>query len=134
MAPIYLIDTDICIYARQKRPAVLRHFAAVRLGDVAISVISYGELLHGAAKSVNPQLALTKIKSLMSVAPPVPLPEQAGEYFGAIRAELERRGEMIGLHDLWIASHALAMGLTLVTNNEREFRRVKGLKVENWTA
>jgi tRNA(fMet)-specific endonuclease VapC len=129
----YLIDTDIFIFARQKRPALMRHFASVRLADLGVSVITYGELLHGAAKSSNPAAALAKVQTVMLTSPPVPLPEQAGEHFGALRAELEVRGETIGLHDLWIASHALAMGLILVTNNEREFRRIKGLRVENWT-
>ena len=61
-----------------------------------------------------------------------PLPEKAAEIYGFIRADLESRGEMIGNNDLWIAAHALASGLTLVTNNEKEFRRVPGLKVQNW--
>jgi tRNA(fMet)-specific endonuclease VapC len=60
------------------------------------------------------------------------MPETAGEKYGTIRAELESRGEMIGNNDLWIAAHALASGLVLVTNNEREFRRVRGLKIQNW--
>ena len=132
MPALYLVDTDICIFARDKKPAVLRHFSSVRSGDIAISVITYGELLHGAAKSSNPANAFAKLQAVMSVSPPLPLPEQAGEYFGNLRAELERRGEMIGVHDLWIASHALALGLTVVTNNEREFRRIRGLKLQNW--
>jgi tRNA(fMet)-specific endonuclease VapC len=60
------------------------------------------------------------------------LPETAAETYGALHADLESRGEMIGNNDLWIAAHALAAGLTLVTNNEREFRRVRGLKMQNW--
>ena len=60
------------------------------------------------------------------------MPESAAEIYGAIRAGLESKGEMIGNNDLWIAAHSLAAGLTLVTNNEREFRRVRGLKVQNW--
>ncbi len=60
------------------------------------------------------------------------LPETAAEVYGTIRAELERKRQMIGNNDLWIAAHAKAAGLTLVTSDEREFRRVRGLKVENW--
>jgi tRNA(fMet)-specific endonuclease VapC len=60
------------------------------------------------------------------------LPPRAGEFYRAIRASLEARGEIIGNNDLWIAAHAKAAGLTLVTNNEREFRRVQGLKMQNW--
>jgi tRNA(fMet)-specific endonuclease VapC len=64
--------------------------------------------------------------------PALPLPEIAAETYGTIRAELETKGEMIGNNDLWIAAHALAAGLTLITNNEKEFRRVRGLRVQNW--
>ena len=64
--------------------------------------------------------------------PPLPLDEKAGEVYGFIRAELESRGEAIDANDFWIAAHALASGLTLVTNHENEFRRVRGLKVHNW--
>jgi tRNA(fMet)-specific endonuclease VapC len=64
----------------------------------------------------------------------LPLPKSAGQTYGEIRAKLESRGEMIGNNDLWIAAHALASGLTLVTNDEKEFRRVRGLKVQNWAA
>lgn len=66
--------------------------------------------------------------------PALPLPDRAAETYGFVRAELESRGEMIGNNDLWIAAHAMAEGLTLITNNEREFRRVRGLKVQNWAA
>ena len=64
--------------------------------------------------------------------PIMELPPQAGQFYGAIRASLEARGEIIGNNDLWIAAHAKAAGLTLVTNNEREFRRIQGLKMQNW--
>jgi tRNA(fMet)-specific endonuclease VapC len=64
--------------------------------------------------------------------PALALPEEAAEAYGTIRAKLESTGEMIGNNDLWIAAHAMAVGLTLVTNNEREFRRVHGLKIQNW--
>src|SRR5712664_1230457 len=76
--------------------------------------------------------ALELLRELARVLPVMGLPETAAEAYGAIRAELERKGQMIGNNDLWIAAHAKAAGLTLVTNNEREFRRVRGLKVENW--
>jgi tRNA(fMet)-specific endonuclease VapC len=62
------------------------------------------------------------------------LPETAAENYGTVRAELESKGDLIGNHDLWIAAHALAAGLVLVTNNEREFRKVRGLKIQNWAA
>ena len=68
----------------------------------------------------------------MSLIHVMPLPAEAGPFYGAIRAALSVRGEMIGANDLWIAAHARAMDLTLVTNNEREFKRVAGLKIQNW--
>jgi len=129
----YLLDTNICIYIRQSRPeGVLRRFRKLRLGEAALSVITYGELLYGAAKSAQRTAALERLRELVRLLPALALPENAGETYGSIRAELESRGEMIGNNDLWIAAHALASGLALVTNNEKEFRRVRGLKVQNW--
>lgn len=135
MEPRYLLDTNICIYIRQKRPeAVLRRFQKLRPGEAALSVITYGELLYGAAKSQQRLAALERLRELIQLLPALPLPETAADAYGRIRAELESKGEMIGNNDLWIAAHAVAAGLTLVTNNEREFRRVRGLKVRNWAA
>lgn len=129
----YLLDANIVIYTRQKRPeGVLRRFARLRPGEAAISVIAYGELLYGAMKSSQRESALERLRELSEAIPALPLPERAAETYGFVRAELESRGEMIGNNDLWIAAHALAEGLTLVTNNEKEFRRVRGLKVQNW--
>ena len=129
----FLLDTDIFIYIRQKRPEeVSRRFSKLHPGEAAISVITYGDLLYGAAKSVRRADALARLSALVDLLPILPLDKGAGDAYGEIRAELESNGEMIGNNDLWIAAHALAAGLTLVTNNEREFRRVRGLKVQNW--
>ena len=134
MEPRYLLDTNICIYIRQKRPEkVLRRFRRLRPGEAVLSVITYGELLYGAAKSEQRVRALEQLRELVGLLPALSWPETAAESYGAIRAELEAKGEMIGNNDLWIAAHAVAAGLTLVTNNEKEFRRVRGLKVQNWT-
>ena len=133
MEPRYLLDTNICIYIRQKRPdEVLRRFRKLRPGEAVLSVITYGELLYRAAKSQQRVVALQRLRELVNLLPALSLPETAAEAYGTIRAELEAKGEMIGNNDLWIAAHAAATGLTLVTNNEREFRRVRGLKVQNW--
>ena len=133
MDPRYLLDTKICIYVRQKRPEeVLRRFRKLRPGEAVLSVITYGELLYGAAKSQQREIAFERLRELASLLPPMALPESAAETYGSIRANLEARGETIGNNDLWIAAHAVASGFTLVTNNEREFRRVRGLKVQNW--
>jgi tRNA(fMet)-specific endonuclease VapC len=135
MEPRFLLDTNICIYIRQERPEpVLRRFRKLRAGEAALSVITYGELLYGAAKSAQRAAALDQLRELMHWLPALPLPETAAEAYGAARYELASKGEMIGNNDLWIAAHAVASGLTLVTNNEKEFRRVRGLKIQNWAA
>jgi len=131
----FLLDTNICIYIRQKRPPeVLRRFQRLAVGDAAISVITYGELLCGAERSVARAASLQRLRSLVSLLPALPIPVEAGEAYGEIRAALEQVGQTIGNNDLWIAAHARALGLTLVTNNEREFKRVPGLTVDNWAA
>jgi tRNA(fMet)-specific endonuclease VapC len=136
MEPRFLLDTNICIYIRQERPEpVLRRFRRLRPGEAALSVITYGELMYGAAKSAQREAALERLRELVHWLPALPLPETAAEAYGAMRAELAAKGEMIGNignNDLWIAAHAVASGLTLVTNNEKEFRRVHGLKLQNW--
>jgi len=129
----FLLDTNICIYIRKKKPErVSQRFFKAGSGEVAISVITYGELLYGANKSEQRARSLATIQEFVRIVPPLPLPENSAEAYGFIRAELERRGEMVGPNDLWIAAHALASGLTLVTNDESEFRRVRGLKIQNW--
>jgi tRNA(fMet)-specific endonuclease VapC len=129
----FLLDTNICIYIRRKKPAeVLRRFRTLKAGEVALSVITFGELVYGAEKSAQRVAALELLRKLARELPVMGLPETAAETYGTIRAEFERKGQMIVNNDLWIAAHAKAAGLTLVTNNEREFRRVRGLKVENW--
>jgi tRNA(fMet)-specific endonuclease VapC len=129
----FLLDTNICIYIRRKKPEeVLRRFRTLKAGEAALSVVTFGELVYGAEKSAQRTAALGLLRELARVLPVMGLPETAAEAYGMIRAELERKGQMIGNNDLWIAAHAKAAGLTLVTNNEREFRRVRGLRVENW--
>lgn len=131
----FLLDTNICIYIRQKRPAsVLARFEKLKAGEAALSVITYGELMYGAAKSQQKEIARGRLADLVSLLPVLELPDSAGEQYGEIRSHLEKKGEIIGGNDLWIAAHARALGLVLVTNNESEFKRVPGLKVQNWVA
>ncbi|MGQ0618755.1 MAG: type II toxin-antitoxin system tRNA(fMet)-specific endonuclease VapC [Panacagrimonas sp.] len=135
MAARYLLDTNICICIRQQRPPeVLARFEKLKAGEAAISVITYGELLYGAEKSRQRTIALGRLTQLISYLPVLALPESAAQEYGQIRAALGSRGDTIGCNDLWIAAHAKTAGLMLVTNNEREFKRVKGLKVRNWVA
>lgn len=133
----YLLDTSICIYIRQKRPeAVLRRFRKLEVGDATISVITYGELAYGAERSPASSRDANRrlLTELMGLLPVLAMSDAVGEVYGAIRAALEHKGEMIGNNDLWIAAYAKAEGLILVTNNEREFKRVPGLKAENWVS
>lgn len=135
MEPRYLLDTNICIYIRQKKPeTLLRRFETLRQGEAAISVITYGELFYGAQKSSQRASATERLRELVVLLPALPLPEAAAEVYGKVRAELESKGQKIGNNDLWIASHALAADLILVTNNENEFSRVRGLKIQNWAS
>jgi tRNA(fMet)-specific endonuclease VapC len=134
MALRYLLDTNICIYIReQKPPKVLAHFSQLEAGDMAMSVITHGELTYGALKHPQSAIAISRLEMLAMLIPVLPLPEGAGRAYGEIRATLAAKGAPIGPNDLWIAAHALAADLVLVTNNEREFRRVTDLKVENWS-
>jgi tRNA(fMet)-specific endonuclease VapC len=129
----YLLDTDICIYVRQRKSdKLLRRFHALQPGEAAVSVITFGELLFGAIKRGNLAAEREKWLELVYLLPVLSLPVETSENYGTIRAALESTGKIIGNNDLWIAAHAMAAGLILVTNNEREFRRVRGLKVQNW--
>ena len=134
MSARFLLDTNICIYLKQNRSQeVVERFRRLQPGEAAVSVITYGELAYGAERSQQRAQALESLAQLVSLLPVLPLPEGAGGAYGAIRATLEARGEKIGGNDLWIAAHAKSAGLILVTNNEREFRRVSELKMQNWT-
>ena len=133
MEPRYLLDTNICIYIRQKRsPDLLHRFEKLRPGEAVISLITFGELLFGAEKSAHRTAALERLRELQIFLSVLPLPEASADNYGKIRAELESKGEIIGNNDLWIASHALSLGLILVTNTDREFSRVSGLRTQNW--
>jgi tRNA(fMet)-specific endonuclease VapC len=134
MAARYLLDTNICIYIRRKRPLeVHRRFTQLGAGEAAISLITYGELMYGAAKlKPIPPHAVAQMQEFADLIEIQPLPIEAGRKYGELRAWLESKGQMIGNHDLWIAAHAISVGLIVVTNNEREFRRLPDLKVENW--
>jgi tRNA(fMet)-specific endonuclease VapC len=133
MSPRFLLDTNTCIYIRQKRPAEIgARFGQLKQGEAAISVITQGELHYGAQRSQHREQALVLLSELTAFLPVLGLPEEATAAYGEIRANLEKRGVSIGNNDLWIAAHAKAAELILVTNNEREFRRISGLKIENW--
>jgi tRNA(fMet)-specific endonuclease VapC len=132
--PLYMLDTDICIHiARHQSPTVKARFERLRPGQVVMSAITYGELYYGASKSNQRDNALARLTELVQDVPVEYLDSRAAEAYGDIRATLERRGRVIGNNDLWIGAHAMALGVTLATNNQREFERIAGLSVENWT-
>ncbi len=131
----YLLDTNICIYiAKHNPPEVRERFARHAANDLAMSVVTLGELIFGTEKSQARERALAVIKNLTKLIPIYSLPEAVGEYYGQIRADLQRQGQIIGNNDLWLAAHARAENWILVTNNEREFLRIAGLQVENWVS
>ncbi len=128
-----MLDTDICVYIHKRKPTiVLERLRKLGQGEAVLSSVTMGELMYGAEKSSQREAVLTRLAELESVVQVVPLGRAAAGEYGAIRASLEAAGTPIGNNDLWIAAHAKALGLTLVTNNEREFKMVGGLKVENW--
>ena len=129
-----MLDTNICIYiAKHQPPAVKARFERLQPGQVVMSAITYGELHYGAGKSARRESALAHLAELIQDVPVENLDSKAAEAYGEIRATLERHGRVIGNNDLWIGAHAMALGVTLATNNEREFKRIAGLSVENWT-
>ncbi len=129
----FMIDTDTFIYIKNHRPPqVLARFSTMKVGEMAISVITYGELYRGVERSEHREQNLAVLQQLIKYIPVQPLPENSGLIYGKIRNALEKKGQVIGGNDLWIAAHALAMNLTLVTNNTQEFKRIEGLTIENW--
>jgi tRNA(fMet)-specific endonuclease VapC len=133
MAARYLLDTNICIYIARHNPAeVRRRFLQHSADELAISVVTWGELLFGVEKSQRREHSLAVLRELAKSVQVLPLPGIAGEHYGQIRASLQRAGQPIGNNDLWLAAHARAEGLVMVTHNLREFARVDGLSVENW--
>ncbi|MCL5077469.1 MAG: type II toxin-antitoxin system VapC family toxin [Actinobacteria bacterium] len=129
---IYLLDTNICIYIINAKPFhVLEKFRQQEPGTIALSTVSAAELAYGVIKSGSErnQRALQMFFAPLEI---LSFDERAVWRYGVVRASLEQSGQPIGALDTMIAAHALSIDATLVTNNEREFRRVRGLKIENW--
>jgi tRNA(fMet)-specific endonuclease VapC len=130
----YLLDTNICIYIIKKSPSrVLGKLTSVQVGDAAISSITLSELEYGVAKSSKPQQNREALSAFLTPFEILSYDQSAAAHYGAIRSYLEKKGILIGPMDLLIAAHALSLSLTMVTNNVREFRRVPGLLLENWS-
>ncbi len=130
---IYMLDTNICSYIIRNTPEEIK----VKLKEVeqehelALSSIVVSELFYGAYKK-NSERLINLVKSFVENFTIYSFDTKSAEIYGKIRAELERKGNIIGAYDLQIAAHAVSLGAVLVTNNEKEFRRIENLKVENW--
>lgn len=129
----FMLDTNICIYVIKNRPPVLREKFNEHAQDLCISSVTLAELLYGAEKSANRKNNLDVVENFAARLAVLPFDEKAAAHYGQIRAELEHKGTPIGPYDLMIAGHARCEGLVLVTNNVREFERVAGIRIENWT-
>lgn len=129
----YLLDTDTCIYLIRKRPQnVIDRFQTYIIGDIGISSITLAELAYGAEKSQKIQQNKKSLNEFITPLEIAPFDEEAASEYGKIRSDLEKKGSPIGSLDLLIAAHALSLNVTLVTNNIREFARIKHLSIENW--
>jgi tRNA(fMet)-specific endonuclease VapC len=128
----YLLDTDTVSALVNGSANALSAFATHVEKGVGISVITQGEILFGIHKRMPSAAKKVRIDFFLEQLTVLPLEESVTPRYGSIRAALESDGQPIGMNDTWIAAHALSLGATLVTNNVREFKRVKGLKVENW--
>jgi tRNA(fMet)-specific endonuclease VapC len=130
---MYMLDTDICIYIiKRKPPEALSRLEQAKPGGVCMSAVTFAELMAGALRSRQVEANVSTLKAIAELIPVVPFDREAAAAYGHVRSDLARRGERIGGYDMLIAAHAVSRSDTLVTNNEREFGRVKDLVLENW--
>ena len=131
----FLIDTNICIYIMNNHPPeVIHRFKNSEVGDIGISSITVSELQYGVSKSKRKKENQHRLEEFLSPFEILAYDDIAAAYYGEIRAWLEKKGVVIGPLDLLIAAHTLSRDLVLVTNNEKEFKRITSLKIENWAA
>ena len=129
----FLLDTDICIYIIKRKPQqIAQRFNTLRPSDIGISAITVAELEYGAQKSQKPEQNRAALQQFLIPLEILVFDPQAAQAYGTIRADLERKGQVIGSLDMLIAAQAKSEGITLVTNNVREFSRIPDLRVENW--
>ena len=130
---IYMLDTNICIYAIKHKPEkVFQKLQEVEPEDVCVSSVTYAELVHGVEKSAAVEKNRLALSLLLANIDIMDFDVNAADHYGKIRAALEKKGTPIGPLDMMIAGHAQSLGLTIVTNNVKEFSRVDNLKIENW--
>ena len=129
----YMLDTNICIYAiKQKPEKVFQKLQEVDPSEVCISSVTYAELVHGVEKSASVEKNRLALSMLLANIEILNFDANAADNYGKIRADLEKNGSPIGPLDMMIAGHARSLGYIVVTNNEKEFKRVSDLKIENW--
>ena len=128
----YMLDTNIVIYTIKNKPAKVKKALSARAGQLCISSVTLMELLYGAEKSSDPAKNIATIEGLGARLSVLDYDSAAAHHSGQIRAELAKAGKPIGPYDQMIAGHAHSLGLILVNNNVREFKRVSGLRLENW--
>ena len=128
----YMLDTNIAIYVIKRRPPEALATFNQHAGQLCISSITLAELMHGVEKSAKPDHNLRQVEDFTSRLTVLEYGNKAASHYGDIRAVLERKGAPVGVNDLHIAGHARSEGLTLVTNNLKEFERVEALRLENW--
>lgn len=129
----YMLDTNICIFTIKNRPPKVRDAFNRHHDQLCMSSVSLMELIYGAEKSGSPERNLAVVEGFAARLELLPYDETAAGHTGQLRAELARNGTPIGPYDQLIAGHARSRGLIMVTNNRREFDRVPGLRVEDWT-
>lgn len=129
-----MLDTNTCIYIIKQKPAkVLKHFKAYSVGEIGISSITLAELRFGVEKSQHVQKNEEALDAFILPLAIADFDEKAAKVYGGIRSMLEKTGNPTGSMDMLIGAHALSLIATLVTNNIKEFKRIKGLRVINWT-
>ena len=132
--PRFMLDTDTCSYImKRSHPQVIKRLQSVAVGDVCMSVVTKAELLYGVEVSPRRAQDAAALAAFLPYVDALDLTDEAATHYADIRADLKKRGTMIGANDLFIAAHARAQDLTLVTNNSTEFERLSGLALENWT-
>jgi tRNA(fMet)-specific endonuclease VapC len=129
---MYLLDTDTFSAIVNQRGMALKRAQEHSSTDIKMSAIAHGEVMYGVHANPIGSRKLERIQFFFRAFETLAMPPEASEIYGCIRAGLEKIGQPIGPNDFWIAAHALSLDATLVTNNVREFKRIKGLKVENW--
>ena len=130
----YMLDTNICIYLIKKKPEkVLRHFKAHAIGDIGISSITLAELRYGVDKSQQVQKNRDALYEFLLPLEIADFDDEAAVSYATVRVSLEKAGTPVGSMDMLIGAHALSLGATLVTNNVREFKHIKGLKIADWS-